>query len=305
MTSTNTKINISSQNVYGDCDLKCSYNYKYTQSNLIAKNNGSFISFSHDKGSTNPVIYNTRNYNVSKINLYSPSLHNFNGNSANAEFVVEHVPVTGGEMLYVCIPIIASTNSSEASNILTEIIKSVANNAPAVNESTNLNISNFNLNTIVPKKPFFAYTGTQGLTGQVIVFGNNYSIPLNQQTLNILSKVIKPYPITISGGSLFFNKKGPNSVQNNAGNNGIYISCQPTGSSKEEMQITNNKNPINYNMESIFNNPTVLLIMQILIGCIVFILVFLMLNYGYNYAISGSSPSLKMPTMSSLKTFYK
>ena len=305
LSNSNTKINISTENVYGDCDLKCSYSYKYTQSNLIAKNNVNFISLSHDKGTTSPVIYNTRNYNVSKINIYSPSLHNFNNSTVNAEFVIEHVPVTGGEMLYVCIPIIASTNSSDASNVLTEIIKSVANNAPAANESTNLNLSGFNLNTIVPKKPFFAYTGTQGLTGQVIVFGNNYAIPLNQQTLNILTKVIKPYPISVSGGSLFFNRKGPNSVQINGGNNGIYISCQPTGSSQEETDVTNNKNPINYNMESLFNNPTVILILQAIIGCIVFILVFLMLNYGYNYAISGNSPSLKMPTMSSLKTFYK
>jgi len=302
---TNTKINISSQNVYGDCDLKCSYNYKYTQSNLIAKNNGSFISLSHDKGTTSPVIYNTRNYNVSKINIYSPSLHNFNNNTVNAELVIEHAPEIGGEILYVCIPMIASTNSSEASNILTEIIKSVSNNAPAANESTNLNISNFNLNTIVPKKPFFAYTGTQGLTGQVIAFGNNYAIPLNQQTLTILSKVIKPYPITVSGGNLFFNSKGPNNVQfNRTGNNGIYISCQPTGSSKEEIQVTNNKNPINYNMESLFNDPTVILIFQIIVGCILFVLVFLMLNYGYNY-ISGTSSSSKLPSLGSLKTFYK
>ena len=303
--STNTKINISSQNVYGSCDLKCSYNYKYTQSNLLAKNNGVFISLSYDKGSVNPVIYNSRNYNVSKINIYSPSIHNFNNNTVNAEFIIEHIPEIGGEMLYVCIPIIASTNTSDASNILTDIIKSVANNAPAVNESTNLNISSFNLNNIVPKKPFFAYTGTQGLIGQVIVFGNNNAIPLNQTVLTKLTSIIKPYPITISGGSLFFNSKGPNNVQFNNSNNGIYISCQPTGSSIEEMQVTNNKNPINYNMDSIFSNPTVILIMQVIVGCIVFILVFLMLNYSYNYAISGSSSSIKIPKMSSFTPFYK
>lgn len=307
MTSSNTKINISTENVYGDCDLKCSYSYKYHQSNLVATNNGVFISLSYDKGTSSPVIYNTRKYFVSKINIYSPSLHSFNNNTVNAEIVIEHAPEIGGELLYVCIPIIASTNSSGASNVLTEIIKSVSNNAPNKNESTNLNISNFNLDIIIPKKPFFAYTGTQGLTGQVIVFGNNYAIPLNQSVLTKLTSIIKPYPITISGGSLFFNRKGPNDIQFNSANsnNGIYISCQPTGSSKEEIQVTNNKNPINYNMESLFNNPTVILILQVIIGCIVFILVFLMLNYGYNYAISGSSSSLKMPTMGSLKSFYK
>jgi len=307
MTSSNTKINISTENVYGDCDLKCSYSYKYHQSNLVATNNGVFISLSYDKGTTSPVVYNARKYFVSKINIYSPSLHRFNDNNVNAELVIEHAPEIGGELLYVCIPIIASTNSSDASNVLTEIIKSVSNNAPNKNESTNLNISGFNLDTIVPKKPFFAYTGTQGLTGQVIVFGNNYAIPLNQSVLTKLTNIIKPYPITISGGSLFFNRKGPNDVQFNSANSnsGIYISCQPTGSSKEEIQVTNKKNSINYNLESLLNDPTVVLILQVIIGCIVFILVFLMLNYGYNYAISGSSPSLKIPTMSSLKTFYK
>jgi len=296
-------INISSQNVYGNCDLKCSYNYKYQQSNSVATNNGVFLSFSYEKGTTSPVIYNTHKYYVSKINIYSPSLHNFNGNSANAEVVIEHAPESGGDLLYVCIPIIASSNSSDSSNILTEIIQSTANNAPNMNETTNINLSNFNLNTIVPKKTFFAYTGTQGLIGQVIVFGNNNAIPLNQTILTKLSKIIKPYPISIAGGNIFLNTKGPNNTQFN--NDGIYISCQPTGSSKEEIQVTNNKNPINYDLNSILKNPTILLVLQIIIGCIVFVLVFFTLNYSYNYFILNTSSSTKLPSLSSLKSFYK
>jgi len=303
--NTNPTINISPQNIYGNCDLKCSYNYKYNQSNSVATNNGVFISLSYDKGTTNPVIYNTQNYYVTKINMYSPSLHNFNGKSVNAELVIEHSPEMGGDLLHVCIPIIESTNSSDASNILTEIIQSVANNAPTINETTNLNLSDFNLNTMVPsKKSFFAYTGTQGLIGQVIVFGITNAIPLNQRILTNLSKIIKPYPITVSGGNVFFNSKGPNSVQIN-GNNGIYISCQQTGSSEEETNVTyNNSSNTNYNLASISNNPTIVAVFQVIIGCIVFILVFMGLNYAYNYAISGSSSSVKfprLPTIASLK----
>lgn len=302
--NTNSTINISSQNIYGNCDLKCSYNYKYNQSNSVATNNGVFISLSYDKGTTNQVIYNTQNYYVTKINIYSPSLHNFNGKLVNAELVIEHSPEMGGDLLNVCIPIIASTNSSDASNILTEIIQSVANNAPTVNESTNLNLSNFNLNVMVPsKKPFFAYTGTKGLTGQVIVFGITNAIPLNQRILTNLSKIIKPYPITISGGNVFFNSKGPNSVQIN-GNNGIYISCQPTGSSKEETDITySNTASTNYNLGSISNNPTVVAIFQVIIGCIVFILVFMILNYAYNYFTTGASSSVKFPRLPTISSF--
>jgi carbonic anhydrase len=294
----NTTINISSQNVSGNCDLKCSYNYQYNQSNSVATNNGVFISLSYDKGTSNQVVYNTQNYYVSQINIYSPSLHSFNGNLANAELVIEHVPEMGGDLLYVCIPIISSTNSSDASNILSEIIQSVANNAPAANERTNLNISNFNLNTIVPNKPYFSYSGTQGLVGQIIVFGNLNAIPITQKFLNSLSKIIKPYPITIAGGGVFYNSKGPNQTQITG--NGIYISCQPTGSSEEEMQVVTNKNSINYDLGSMLNNPTVLLVLQVFIGCIIFILILYIVNYAYNYFTYDGS--LSYP---SLKTFYK
>lgn len=304
MTSNNPPqtINISSQNVYGNCDLKCSYNYTYSDSNSTATNNDVTISLTYDKGTTNPVVYNAQNYFVSKINIYTPSIHMFNDKTANAEMVIEHAPEIGGSLLYICIPIIESTNSSDASNILTEIIQSVTNNAPSVNESTNLNISNFNLETFIPKKPFYSYSGTAGLMGQVIVFGINYAIPLSNNILTSLAQIIKPYPITISGGNLFLNTKGPNSSQVN--NNGIYISCQPTGSSSDETPVTyNSKNPVDFNITSMFNsssNSTTGKILQLVIGCIVFILVFLVLNYGYNFLTSTPQklPTIKIPRFS-------
>ena len=41
---TKTAINISPKNVYGKCDLKCIYNFKYKETNLTVKNNGINIS---------------------------------------------------------------------------------------------------------------------------------------------------------------------------------------------------------------------------------------------------------------------
>jgi hypothetical protein len=293
-------INISSQNVYGNCDLKCSYNYKYNKSNSIATNEGVFVSLTYDKGTTSPVVYNTQNYYVSKIKIYTPSLHKFNDKLVNAELIIEHYPEIGGDLLYVCIPIIESTNSSDSSNMLTEIIKSISNSAPSLNEKTNLNINNFTLDTFVPQKPFFSYSGTSGLVGQIIVFGVNYAIPLNKNILAILSKIIKPYPITISGGNLFLNNKGPNNVQVN--NNGIYISCQPTGSSAEEMPVTyDNKPSVDFNLSSIFSNSNSATskVLQVIFGCIIFILLFLVLNFAYNYLTSSPQklPSMKLPSI--------
>jgi hypothetical protein len=285
MTTNINTINITEKNIYGNCDLKCSYNFNYIDSNSIATNKGVYLSLSYDKGTSTQVTYNNQKYFVSSINIYNNSLHLFDDNYVNSELIIEHTPELGGELLYVCIPIIKSLNNSSASNILGEIIKIVASNSPRENEKTNLNLSNFNLNSIVPKKPFYAYTGTDGLKGQVIVFGLNYAIAISSNIIDSLQKIIKPYPLTIKGGNLFFNKMGPNVTRLNEG---IYISCQPTGSSKEETQVTY-ENSINNNFMDLFNNSNSNYLIKILIIIVFFILLFAILNYGYNRL--SSSPS--------------
>jgi hypothetical protein len=276
MTTTDQTINITPENIYGNCDLKCSYNYKYNQSNSVATNKGVYISLTYDKGTTAQVTYNNQKYHVSEITIYNNSLHSFNGNKVASEIIIEHVPDMGGDLLYICIPIISSTNTSDATLILSDIIQTVSTNAPNEGETCNLNISNLNLNNIVPKQPFFAYTGTSGLKGQIIVYGINYAIPLNESTLSILQKIIQIYPLALTGGQLFFNKVGPNNIQLN---DGIYISCQPTGSSEEETQVSyNNSSKINNDFAPIFNKT-----MKIIVICILCVIIFTLLSFGYNY----------------------
>ena len=57
----------------------------------------------------------------------------------------------------VGIPFTTSGDSTTASNILSEIITLVASNAPNNGESVNLNSSDFSLQNIIPKKPFYNY----------------------------------------------------------------------------------------------------------------------------------------------------
>jgi len=289
-------INISSQNIQGKCDLKCSYNFKYPESNLTAKNNGVLISLTYDNSSVPPVIYNTEKYSVSNIMITCPSIHLFNNSSQGAEIIIEHVPVSGGNLLNVAVPMKSSSESSTASSLITEIIQDVANNAPAQGDSTNINISGFTLDKIVPNKPFYSYT--VGNTDW-IVFGDLEAIPLNSNTLTTLGKIIKPFPIpTPAGNGLFYNSSGPNTSMNVG--EGIYISCKPTGSSTEETAVSYEKNQTSYDLSTMINNPTFVLLFQIIIGCIVFILVFYCLNYIYSYLTSGTAkmPTFNIPKMS-------
>jgi len=291
MTTNNQPLNISQKNVFGKCDLKCAYNFKYSGSNSTAKNNGVSINLTYDNSSVPPVIYNNQKYTVSKINIYSPSLHLYNGKKVNGEFIVEHVPVTGGALLYVCIPIIQSNNSSSSGGIITQIIQNVSTNAPSDGDSTNLNLSDFTLEDIIPKKPYYNYTNTSSsMPGDYILFGYFDAIPLNDQTIAILTKIIIEFPIDMLGNNLFYNPNGPNSSSSLA-KEGIYISCQPTDSSKEKIDITENKNETVYDMATMLNNPVIYFILQILIGGIVFISLYFVINYIFNKLVSTKPKS--------------
>ena len=283
----NQNINISATNIAGKCDLKCSYNFKYSESNSTAKNNGEMISLTYDSTSVPPVIYNNEKYTVGSISIVSPSIHIFNGSTKPGEIIITHNPVKGGNTLDVCIPFTSSSESSKASQIITEIIGMVSTNAPSEGESTNLNISGFNLQNIIPKKPFFSYTQD---TTDYIVFGDLQAIPLSSSTISTLQQIIKPFSINTPGGQLFYNSKGPSSGVPIG--EGIYISCQPTGSSQEETPVEYEKNPsTTINLSNILDNKTFKIIISIIIGCLLFIIIFYGISKFYSYL---SSEPIKM-----------
>lgn len=285
-------IDISKQNISGKCDLKCAYNFQYPESNTTAKNQDILINLSYDNSKTPPVTYNTQKYTVTGISITSPSLHLFNGSTTDAEIIIEHTPVKGGPLLNVSIPVKSSSESSDASYLLKEIIDVTATNAPSQGESTNLSISGFTLDKIVPNKPYYSYTDNG--KNDWIVFGILEAIPLNSDTLSTLQKIIKPFPLPMTGGNLFINTSGPNSTKVGEG---IYISCKPTGSSSEETEVEYSKNTTSYNFENILDNPVTKTIFQIIIGCILFILVFMIFNFIYQWVTTGET---KIPSIPSL-----
>jgi carbonic anhydrase len=287
-------INISSQNIAGKCDVKCSYNFKYPETNLTAKNNGNMIRLTCDNTNTSPVTYNSEKYNVSNIIIIAPSIHIFNNEITNAEILIEHEPLNGGSKLFVCIPMIESSNTTTASNLITQIINYVASNAPRDGETTNINISNFTLDSVVPKKPFFSYNGTDinNSLSDFIVFGIIEAIPLSSDTLTSLKQIIQALPMKAPGNLLFFNSSGPS---NGIMDDGIYISCNPTGSSQEKIDINYEKNTSNNNLGNLLKNPIILIIIQIILGCILFLGIFMILNYTFTKILDYN---IKIPKIS-------
>ena len=284
-------INISATNVKGRCDLKCSYAFKYSESNSTAKNNGVLINLTYDSTSIPPVVYNNGKYVVENVTIVSPSIHTFNNNSMPGEIIISHTPQSGGIPLKVCIPFTSSSESSTASQIITDIINKVASNAPSQGNSTNLNMS-FSLQKIVPRKPFFVYSGGNA---DWIVYGQLDAIPLSSTTISTLQKIIQAFPIPTPGGDLFYNSKGPTSGLQLG--DGIYISCQPTGSSEEETAVEYEKNTQSFDFSNIFESPIFRLIIIIIIGCLLFIIIFYGLSSFYKYLTSDAQ---KLPGLSKL-----
>ena len=276
--STTSQLNISSSNVSGNCDLKCAYNFKYPNTTLVAYNKNIYILLTCEAQNTPPVTYNSEQYNVQSIILISPSIHEYNGAKAPGEISITHTPENGGNDLIVSIPLFESTNSNTATTLITEIITDVASSAPSEGESTNINLNNFTLQDIVPSSSFYNYTLNEdnNITNN-IVYGLNNGIPLTQSTLSTLASIIVQFPSDIPNTDLYYNKGGPNSSGSDIGE-GIYISCNPTGSSESNTNVEI-KNQTTNNIASILNSP---IFTQVFFGCFLFIIIFFVLSVVFN-----------------------
>jgi len=297
-----TTLNITKQNIAGDCSLKCQYFYDYQNSSTTATNGGFSINLTYDKSNVQPVIYNTNKYDVDTIAIYSPSLHFFDDRAVNAELIITHKPVSSGPAFYIGIPIVASTDTNSASSLLKQIIMAVSAGAPAQGESTNINISNFNLNTFIrDKTPFYSYTQD---SSNWIVFGKENSINISQDILNRLGQIIKPKPGLMfpSGPEIFYNSTG--AIKGFNSSDQIYIDCQPVTSSDEKIDVENIKSPITFDL---MNNPTAIFIFQIVISCILFIIFLFLIHHGIKYIanINVSLPkigNISLPKLGNKRT---
>jgi hypothetical protein len=279
------QLNISKKNIEGKCDLKCAYNFNYTNGPVQIENRGFAITLKHEDRNTLPVVYNKKNFRPLSTEILYPSRLLYNDKLADAEISIFHISEDSTQYLYIIIPIKISNDSSSATTEITNVIKSTSTSAPSKGQK--LTISNFNLQNIVPKKPFYSFINkVDGNSLNSIAFDMLDAISITNSTFETLKQIIKQAnfkvnidPANFSG--LYYNSSGPNTTTSLG--DGIYISCNPTGNSTETKEVTYEKNEINYDMYNIFEDPTFILVVQTIIACIVFIIIFYVWNYGYKF----------------------
>jgi carbonic anhydrase len=272
-----------------NCDLKCNYNFNYPLTNVLTvSNRGEYLSIRVDKSDTIPVTFNADNYEIKDIRIYTPSLHTYGGSHADAEIIISHTNTSGGNNLLVCIPIIIGASSADTSSLFDSILSDVAKNANSVGNYTVVNSATFTLNKFIPMKPFYSYNGTLPYSPcnssyNYVVFSKDESnVYMSQSAFNVLKKVIyanKYSTTTNNKKGLFYNQKGPSTINNKNKDGDIYIECLPTGSSGESLVPVPSASQtlsLSFSMlngNTIFNN----LFFKIFIGILV---IYIIMTFG-------------------------
>lgn len=231
---THPPIDISPTNTNGKCDLKCLFQFNYPPSTCTATHRRTYLALDYDVSVAPPVFYNSHPYKVSEVRIYCPSVHTFSGRREGAELVVFHTTNTGQPPLIVCVPI----RSGAPNDMLDTIVNTVAETAPSEGASTQVNMATpFTLNKLVPRKPFYAYTGksmvqpcSSTITEYIVYSPHTESafLSLSDAGMTLLETIVSRHSYVVNTGPsaplLFFNERGP---QSGVAGDDIYIDCQP------------------------------------------------------------------------------
>lgn len=262
-------LDITSQNVAGECKLKCDFSFNYSSvTNPTSTNFGTYIQVTYNNNPS--VTYNNVQYNVSSINIYAPSLHYYNGAAVSGEICITHVPLYGGNSLMVYIPISTLGVTVNASGILQNIVTAVSTMAPSAGKNTNNGTGTFTLNDVVPRKSFYTYSSG---SRDVIVYGVADAIGISGDAYSKLSKIImrvSSNPAIVSA-ALYVNMGGPSISTSN-----LTMDCQALdiGEPMEDYMRNKSSNTLNF-----VNSDMMLYLVIIIIIVTVFVLAYFLKNY--------------------------
>ncbi len=174
---------------------------------------------------------------------------------------------------------------SEGSTMINQMLEEVANRQLHNGDpSMSVTVDEYNLNNIIPKKPFFYYKNNNN---NYIVYGRQDSLNLNAEIMNNIRNLLTlPQNIIAPESSILaFNENGPSPYgRMNGMDDEIYIDCQPTGNSRENMDVKFNEpaNPSVNNLGDLINSPLVKIVLLTIIIVLLIYMFFRLDNYIAN-----------------------
>ena len=294
-------INIDMSMSEPTCDILCSYKYDYNDSKCVVSiNSEGYLEMKYDlkrDGTEAQSSLNKDNYNIADIRIYQPSIHTYGGKRADVEMIIHHVGASSGQTrpkeLYVSIPFIASDSPLVSSNnggiILENIILQYAKQTPSPGDNVHhLNINNFNMNNFIPNANYYYYTGTPYDTTDCSITGINYIVfdtIRGGQTIgtDVLTKLKTLVPSNgpiypIAKNTVYLSSTSPNYSGGTAGDDKIYIDCQPTGEDGQSLyklkgvDELNNQDEVNNGLNKLmklFSSGSFQFIIAVFLGIVV------------------------------------
>jgi carbonic anhydrase len=306
--SSNSPIDITDKSS-GNCDLKCKFLFKYTDSSSTITNKGNYLSLSYDKQNTDPVVYNSTPHYVEEVRIYTPSLHTYNGSNADAELIIIHTNDYNTKLL-VCIPIIPS----EQASVLEFIIETASKFAKKSGQNTFMS-KPMNLNNFIPLKKMYVYRGNLPFSpcngdNNIIVFNKNENtyLSISKQSLNLLNNIITKNVIKQKENTYFVNTKGPLSLSTSDGGE-IYIDCKPVsddGKAIDDEDENEIKSPLSdmfskINYKSIVNSIIFQIIMSIIGAYIIYKFFFFVMS-RFKSGESDVKVPIQLPSLKTLRS---
>ena len=271
------------------CSGQCKLLYNYEIGNVsIIKNNDHVLIKPYNLGDK-PINFSATgtdsaqiggDFAIEDIRLYKPSLHKYDGIRADAELIIHHKHLTGGQDLLICIPITSSTlyagNQSKATSQLSEIIDHYSQLGGFFQGFK------FDLNKFIPYHPYYINyappinKSNNNTNSTNIVFDKNFAIYLPEEKLNLLpnyslgniDQLESCDNTNTNVGSYMFSNQRP-SLGTTALDDNIYIDCQPVGSTGELLVEEDVQTIADYNIGSYITDPNKETIMNVILSILI------------------------------------
>lgn len=260
MSKSQNLLDISQKNIAGKCDMKCSYNYAYSKSSTVVTNAGSMLTIKYDKTNVHPVTYNGNKYIVDNVILTTRNMYLVQDEVSALFLAVIHTPVVEGPGMVVLVPVFTGS-TNPAGSVIEQIIQGTMTHAPTTGSKATLQME-FNLQDIVPNKPFYSITdksATRHAGGDLVLFDSQGGIFIKKKAYTGMlrmmfagskgiNKAISTY-IARRGSAntllpnvpYYYNKNGPNNSgtqpTRGVGSDDIYIDCKPVNVEEEQKQM--------------------------------------------------------------------
>jgi len=213
------------------CHSDCLFEYKYsTSTSCMLVNNGDYLEIKTDGNDT--LLFNKMNMGIVDVRVYQPSIHLFNGSSADGEIIIQQSG--GGSNLLVCIPIMAEASSGPSTTFFSQIMPYIPSEE---NQPQSVNVSNWSLNQLINYNvPYYYYLGAfpyEPCNGKVsvIVYDIKNAAKITSKDMEYLTSAISATAasnvVNPNQGLLIYNEKGAQDPEGSGDDDFDIVNCIP------------------------------------------------------------------------------